>query len=57
MADRPLLIGSVLPDGPDHPEWTVWDDLEIELIDLVEWARAHLGVHLSLAEEETAPAE
>jgi hypothetical protein len=56
MADRPLLIGSVLPDGPDYPEWTVWDDLEIELIDLVEWARARLGVELSLAEEETEPA-
>lgn len=57
MTDRPLLIASVLPDGPDYPEWTVWDDLEIELIDLVEWARARLCVELSLAEEETVPAE
>jgi len=57
MADRPLLIGSVLPDGPDYPEWTVWDDLEIELIDLVEWARARLGVELSLAQGETELAE
>jgi hypothetical protein len=57
MADRPLLIASLLPDGPDYPEWTVWDDLEIELIDLVEWARERLGVELSLAAEETEPAE
>jgi len=57
MADRPLLIGSLLPDAPDYPEWTVWDDLEIELIDLVEWARDRLGVELSLAAEETEPAE
>lgn len=56
MTDRPLLVASVLPDGPDYPEWTVWDDLEIELIDLVEWASARLGVELSLAEEETEPA-
>lgn len=58
MTDRPLLVASVLPDGPDYPEWTVWDDLEIELIDVVEWARERLGVELSLAEEktETAPA-
>jgi len=52
MADRPLLIASVLPDGPDYPEWTVWDDLEIELIDLVEWARVRLGVELTLKQEE-----
>jgi hypothetical protein len=51
MEDLPLLIGSVLPDGPDYPEWTVWDDLEIELIDLVEWARERLGVELSLVTE------
>ncbi len=57
MADRPLLIASVLTDAPDYPEWTVSDDLEIELIDLVEWARERLGVELSLAADETEPAE
>lgn len=57
MADRPLLVASVLPDGPDYPEWDVPDDLEIELIDLVEWARERLGVELTLADEETEPAE
>jgi hypothetical protein len=52
IADRPLLIASVLPDGPDYPEWTVWDDLEIELIDVAEWAQARLGVELTLKLEE-----
>lgn len=44
--ERPLLIASVLPDGPDYPEWTVWDDLEIELIDIAEWASSRLGMDL-----------
>jgi hypothetical protein len=49
---RPLLIASVLPDGPDYPEWTVWDDLEIEMIDVAEWARLRLGVELELGAGE-----
>lgn len=53
--DRLLLVGSLLPDGPDYPEWTVWDELEIELIDLAEWARARLGVELTLTADEGTP--
>jgi hypothetical protein len=52
IADRTLLVASVLPDGPDYPEWTVWDDLEIEIIDVAEWAQARLGVELTLKLEE-----
>ena len=48
VTDRPLLVATILPDGPDYPEWTVWDDLEIELIDVAEWARDRLGMELSL---------
>jgi hypothetical protein len=51
--DRLLLVGGLLTDGPDYPEWTVWDDLEIELIDVAEWARVRLGVELSPFQEET----
>lgn len=51
MMDRPLMVASILPDGPDYPEWTVWDDLEIELIDIMEWARERLGIELSLVSE------
>jgi len=52
VVDRPLMIASVLPDGPDYPEWTVWDDMEIELIDVAGWAQARLGVELTLELEE-----
>ena len=51
--DRLLLVANLLPDGPDYPEWSVWDDLEIELIDVAEWARARLGVDLSPSENRT----
>jgi hypothetical protein len=50
-ADRLLLVASVLPDGPDYPEWTIWDELELELIDVAEWARARLGVDLETLPE------
>lgn len=50
--DRLLLVGGLLTDGPDYPEWTVWDDLEIELIDVAEWVRVRLGVELTPCLEE-----
>lgn len=50
--DRLLLVGGLLTDGPDYPEWTVWDDLEIELIDVAEWVRVRLGVELAVGQEE-----
>jgi hypothetical protein len=53
-SDRLLLVASILPDGPDYPEWTVWDDLEIELIDVAEWARIRLGVELSIRNDDPA---
>jgi hypothetical protein len=54
-ANRLLLIGSLLPDGPDYPEWTVWDDLEIELIDVAEWMRARVGLDLIETPEQDGP--
>jgi len=51
--DRLLLVASLLPDGPDYPEWTIWDDLELELIDVAEWANIRLGVGLSVGSERS----
>lgn len=51
---RPLLVASLLPDGPDYPEWNVWDDQEIEVIDVAEWAYARLGFDFPLPEPVTS---
>jgi hypothetical protein len=42
----PLLVASIPDDGPRQPEWVIADMDEIEVVELMGWAKARLGVDL-----------